>query len=198
MRTEYLGQGMPNRIPLTFGTVVICLLLGCTVIGILVIPSVLIATSGMRARGVNRQWDREVRRRFIAFIGAGPEHIDTAVFKFEDGFRGTGMAYHDGKIFVMQAGHAVELDWSDVRRWSYNVEAPDLLTTSSTDMRVTSQVLSHNLVNAYRSARNSGVTLQVASITSPRWTFTTSDVHVCERWMEILSQVDEQGGRLAA
>ncbi len=198
MRTEYLGKGMPNRIPLTSGTVVLCLLLCCTVIGVLVVPFVLVATSGMRARGVNLRWDREVRRRFIAFIGAAPDYVDTAVFQHEEGFRGTGVAYHDGRIFMMQAGHAVELDWGKVRRWSYNVEAPDLLTTSSTDMRVTTQVLNHNVASAYRAARNSGFTLQIASIEAPTWTFTTSDVRVCERWMEILSQVNERGGRLAA
>lgn len=198
MRTEYLGRGMPNRIPLTSGTIVLCLLFSCTVIGILVVPFVLTATAGMRARGVNLRWDREVKRRFIAFIGAEPEYIDTAVFQYEEGFRGTGMAYHDGKIFMMQAAHAVEVDWGDVRRWSYNVETPNLLTTSSTDFRVTTHVLNHNVVSAYRAAKNSGFTLQIASIEAPTLTFTTSDVRICDRWMEILAQVDERGGRLAA
>lgn len=198
MRTEYLGHGMPNRVPLTFGTVIVCAALCCTVIGILVIPTVLIATLGMRARSVNLRWDREVRRRFIAFIGAVPDHIDTAVFKYEDGFRGTGVAYHDGRIFMMQAGHAVEVEWEDVRRWSYSVETPERLTTSSTNLTVTSHVLAQNLASAYDAARSNGLTVQVASIDSPTWRFTTSDVRTCERWMEILAQVDERGGRLAA
>lgn len=198
MRTEYLGHGMPNRVPLALGTVIVCLLLCCTVIGILMIPSVLIATTNRRAAGVNHRWDREVRRRFIAFIRTVPVYIDTAVFKYEEGFRGTGIAYHDGKVFLMQAGHAVEVEWQDVRSWSYSVEAPDLLTTSSLDNRVTSQMLNYNLSNAYRAATNSGFTVQVASIDCPTLKFTTSNVQVCERWMEILSQVDERGGRLAA
>lgn len=198
MRTEYLGYGMPNRVPLTLGTAIICLLLCCTVIGILMIPSALLATLSGRAAGVNRRWDREARRRFVGFIGADPDYIDSAVFMYEDGFRGTGIAYHDGKVFMMQAGHAVEVEWRDVRRWSYSVAAPDLLTTSSIDSQVLTHVTSHNLASAYRAAKSSGFTLQVASIDRPTWKFTTSDVPVCERWMEILSQVDERGGRLTA
>jgi hypothetical protein len=189
---------MPDRVPVTLGTGLACALLCCTGIGILLVPFVLNATLTRRAAALAGRWDAEVRRRFVAFVGATPDFVDTGVFRYDDGFRGTGIACRDGNVFLMQDGHAIEVPLNDVRDWSYAIHEPVLLASSRADIRTSTLLLHHNLASAYDAARRSGVTVRIDSVESPAWLFTTSDAATCERWMLILDRMQAGKALLAA
>jgi len=197
MRTQYLAEGMPKKVPMTPEVAFVCLLLLVSVVGILAIPVYILNTHNGRAAQTARNWNKRVRKRFVDFIGKEPQYIDVSVFGYDNGFKGTGMAYSDGYIYIMQGGYAAEFEWHEVREWSYRIENPDLIMPRN----LTSASVNHiyyNMRSAGMAAAASGFALRVSSIEAPSWQFTTSDQRICEKWMEICNQLNENNGKLAA
>lgn len=148
---------------------------GCTVYNLRRLPKRL---TEYRAK-ISVHFPKAINRKFI-YADYGP------------GANGSPccLAYDGKNIIIMNQGTYAILGQSDIRGWSYelggaqNTYGGDRLSNAMNDIEA-------NL----KTARNSGLTLQVADIEKPTWFFPTgfnaSGKKVCERWMEILKQIDE-------
>lgn len=142
----------------------------------------------------------EADEAFTKFIGKSVKYKDTAIAvsreNREVGFiSGYGLAYDDSIVYIMEHGLAAKIPWTEVRKWSWNVDGYNTTAIyggSLANNMSGNMAAAVNNANAKASAfRESGFFVDVADIEHPRWQFMTIDEKLLTRWMEIFKQVSE-------
>lgn len=142
----------------------------------------------------------EADEAFTKFIGKSVKYKDTTIAvsreNREVGFiSGYGLAYDDSIVYMMEHGLAAKIPWTEVRKWSWNVDGYNTTAIyggSLANNMSGNMAAAVNNANAKASAfRESGFFVDVADIEHPRWQFMTIDEKLLTRWMEIFKQVSE-------
>lgn len=177
-------------------SVIISILLMCTLV-LLPFTYVPIGISTMLdAKRKTKRTKQEAERFLRDFIGREPQFIDCGTGGAGTNLMeitGTGIAYADGRLYVLDQGVAAEIPWSQVRSWNWNIlgwtsdEGPEAHAPDSTPM----VEITRNSVGRITAHRNSGFTIVTKDIHKTDWRFTTIDSAVCKKWMEILRKMDE-------
>ncbi len=172
--------------------------LGLTIVGLLFAMPLIIIFSRLSEASATRKLVEEAQESFPKFIGAKAEYIDVAACGYGSNLQelsASGMAYADGRLFVLEEGVAAEIPWDLIRSWRWNTEgASQTELYGNVDNTTRMQVGAANQNARALAFRQSGFTLVTADVDKPEWRFQTDDQGVLKRWMEILTQMKE--GRL--
>ena len=147
----------------------------------------------------NRTAEQEARENFPRFIGKPPTYMDigsVGVGQDLQAASASGIAYADGRIFVLEEGVAAEIPWDRIRSWNWNVDGysqTELHGPHAGNVRLS--VARSNQVARVLAFRSSGFVVVTSDIEKPEWRFQTRDEAVLKKWAEILTQMSE--GRLA-
>lgn len=143
-----------------------------------------------RSRVLAKQFNEKIALHFPKAINKNFLHAN-----YNPGMDGSPccIAYDGNHIIIMhQATYAI-LGWDDIRSWSYELGGAQKTIGGHASQQGLQAV--DDLVANARTAQNSGLTLTVSNIENPTWFFPTGygseAKKVCERWMEILKQIDE-------
>ena len=130
-----------------------------------------------------------------AFVGSEPRFLDAGCSGFSANLNvmsGSGIAYADGRLFVMEEGRAAEIPWSQVRSWSWDIQGWQTEAGGADYAPDTPMCLVHKTQGPRIVAhRASGFTIVTRDIEKTTWRFTTINRALCTKWMEILRQMDE-------
>lgn len=126
------------------------------------------------------------------FTGGQPKYIAIGKAHLPDKkLTGTGIAYRDGRLFVLDAGVAAEIPWSRIRSYRWSVEGYDQYTNPGLNPGVSMQAAGMTEEARQQAHRASGIFITTSDIDHPVWHFQTMDVAVCRKWNEILNQMSE-------
>lgn len=147
---------------------------------------------------MKKRMEDEANRAFTKFIGKEVKFKDTSLgfSNSADGkICGYGLAYSDSTVYVMEHGLAAKIPWSEIRKWSWNVDGysvtsvygGSLANNAAANMTATI----NNAKAKWDAYMESGFFITVADIEYPKWQYMTDDKKVLSRWMEIFNQVNE-------
>ena len=108
-----------------------------------------------------------------------------------DKVTGAGIAYHDGRVFVLEAGVAAEIPWKRIRNYQWSVDGYDKYTNLGLNPGASIHSAALTEKARQEAHQKSGFFITTSDIDHPRWHFQTMDVGVCEKWQEILNQMSE-------
>lgn len=147
---------------------------------------------------VEKRMRAEADEAFTKFIGKPVKYKDTTIAAGngnEEALSGYGLAYDDSVVYMMEHGLAAKIPWSEVRKWSWNVDGYSTTAVYGGNLANNmsgNMAAAVNNANAKASAyRDSGFFVDVADIEHPRWQYMTIDKKLLTRWMEIFKQVNE-------
>lgn len=135
---------------------------------------------------------RGAHEALVRFAGGEPQHVAAGMARLPgDRLAGTGIAYRDGRLFVLEGGVAAELPWSRIRSYQWHVAGYTQHTNPGIDMATTIQAASLTTQSYNQALLVSGFFLNTSDIDHPQWRFQTMDVALCQKWNEILKQMSE-------
>lgn len=145
---------------------------------------------------VQKELTQDTESTFTKFIGRPVKYINT-ILAGNDGFDicGSGLAYENGVVYIMEKGLAAKIPWADIRNWSWSIDGYDTTTvyggSLSNNIAGNLQAAMENQNCQAAAVRASGFFIEVADIDYPRWQYQTVDQKVLTRWMEIFKQANE-------
>ena len=191
IRTERLVQVFVTGIgPIT---IIIAILMSFTLIGI---PFALGLMSGKAAWNRSRAVFKTIRLAnvsFPKFVGGSPRYLDitaTGVGRSMHHVSASGIAWADGRLFVMEDGVAAEIPWARIRSWTWKIEGwetTDLYGINAPHQRI--KVQRQNAEATEFAAQASGFVISVSDVEKPEWKFGCTDAKVLKKWHEILNQM---------
>ena len=132
----------------------------------------------------------ETKEKFAEFVGKPVKYSDVSVSGSNEGIVGTGIAYDDGTIYIMDQGVAAKFNWDVIRKWEWSI--PGHTTFYGTGGLTSAQTtLLANAQSRTQAYLDSGFFIDVIDIEKPRWQFMSSDEKVLTKWMEIFTQIKE-------
>lgn len=162
-------------------------------LGFLGTPIVAIFLMANRGKSATRQVENS--HVFLDYIGPNHkniEHIEfNAVFN-ENGATIDGIAIIGSTLYMVEKGVAVTIPWSAIRSWTWSIEGYSEVKIYGGQPGTNHSASMDNARAEAEARKASGIFITVADVGKPVWQFTTTDKTVCERWMEILRQVNEK------
>ena len=151
--------------------------------------------SYLGARKMTRQVGEAAGQFLRDFIGSEPRFMDAWCGGYGANLgsvTGTGIAYAEGRLYVLEEGTAAEIPWSQVRSWSWEIQGWETVASGGDHAPDTPMCLVHKAQKPRIIAhRASGFTIVTRDVEKTEWRFTTIDKAVCAKWMEILRQMSE-------
>ncbi len=165
------------------------------VIGLVFIFLLGMFTTPGKLKRYERQLQLDYRKRFASFIGKEPKYIDVGItLTKENKHTCTGIAYSDGRLYIVDDGIAAELPWYKIRSWSWSIAGlNEVFTVGLSDLATNLAVNRRNIQAAGAQIKSSGFFVTVQDIDKPEWRFKTTDEAACMRWQEIITQMNEGG-----
>ncbi len=169
-----------------------------TVVGILLAVPLMEIFTRFGEASASRALKAEADSKFRSFIGRTPRYFDVEACGYGSHLKklsAAGMAYADGRLYVLEEGVAAEIPWDMIRSWKWNIDgASQTELYGNANMGTQLQVGAANQTARAIAHRASGFTVTTADVDKPEWRYQTTDEKVLKRWMEILTQMNE--GRL--
>ena len=167
-------------------------------LGLIGIPVMYMMLGASKSRAIVGKIKSEATAALSNFIGKEPEYIDTDLGLVSRGIvSGSGIAYSDGRLYILDAGLAAEIPWSCVRNWRWKIAGrAGGFAMGRSAVEVNMELAKQSADAAMRQHLESGFTIAVSNIDKPEWRFMTTNEVVLKRWEEILTQMNE--GRLPA
>ena len=152
-------------------------------------------TNPGKLKSYERQLHLDYGESFASFIGKEPKYIDVGItLTKENKYTCTGIAYSDGRLYIVDDGIAAELPWNKIRSWSWSIAGlNEFFTVGLSDLTTSLSVNRRNIQQARAQIKSSGFFVTVQDIDKPEWRFKTTDEAVCKRWQEIITQMNEGG-----
>lgn len=142
-----------------------------------------------------QQLTDEARAKFPAFTGRMPKYLDVAACGYGEDLpkaSASGMAYADGRLYILEESVAAEIPWDDVRSWTWNIDGHNVTQLHGpNNIGIKLAVANANATARAVALRASGFTITTADIEKPEWRSQTADEKVLKKWMEVLAQMDE-------
>ena len=149
----------------------------------------------LNARKRTRQVGGAAKDFLRDFIGAETRFMDADCGAYGANLgsvTGTGIAYADGRLYVLEEGTGAEIPWSQVRSWSWEIEGWETVASGGDHAPDTSMCLVPKAQKPRIIAhRASGFTIVTRDLKKIEWRFATIDKAVCAKWSEILRQMNE-------
>lgn len=167
--------------------------IGGLIIGLFVTLPVWLIAAALKGKRITKEYAATARTKLVDFVGKEPEYIDTGFSLVgKEKYSGTGIAYSDGRIFILDSGLAAELPWSCIRSWTWSVAGLNkVFTVGRSDFATNLDVGIQNAQATGDQLRSSGFSITVQDINKPEWCFQTVDEAACKRWNEIVTQMNE-------
>jgi hypothetical protein len=181
---------VPKAVNWGFGiAAVLCVI---TIIGIPFLLLVLVSY-GLTLRHLSKHATPRVldqaRGAFRAFIGHMPKHFDLGTTNVTGkGITGTGVAYADGTVYMLDQGVGAKIPLADIRVWRWEIPGHDRVIGYGSE-RVAAAL--HTAAAEAKARSNSGLFVSVKDVEHPEWHFRCDDKAVLDRWHEILTQASE-------
>ena len=192
LRTQQLIN--PRYVGIRLGWFIIVPLI-CTIIGILIAVPLMMILQRIGQSSATKQLTAEARAKFPAFIGRPTKYMDVAMCGYGTNLSkasASGMAYADGRLYILEEGVAAEIPWDDIRTWTWNINGHSVTELyGRSNVGIEMQVAQSNANAKAVAHRASGFTIKTANIDKPDWRFQTADEEVLKKWMEILTQMKE-------
>ena len=173
------------------------LLVGAALCSTIILWPVVVIAAGTYIAARRRTWQvGAAAKDFLRdFVGAEPRFMDAACGPYGANLgsvTGAGIAYADGRLYVLEEGTAAEIPWPQVRSWSYDIRGWETVEGGADHDPVTPMCLVHKAQRPRIVAhRASGFTIVTRDVGKNEWRFATIDKAVCTKWMEILRQMNE-------
>jgi hypothetical protein len=184
---------MPKAVNWGFGiAAVLCVV---SVVGLLLVPLVIVAyflTAGLLSKRLMPQVSEQARAAFSGFIGYKPKHFDVGWTQANGkrGITGTGVAYADRMLYMLDSGVAAKIPLADIREWRWEIPGYDKVIGYG-DAGARTSAAFHTAIAKAAARANSGLFVSVKDVEHPEWHFRCSDKAVLDRWHEILTQASE-------
>jgi hypothetical protein len=136
----------------------------------------------------------EAQAALSTFVGSSPQHIDIDACAGEKAgeITGTGIAYANRTLYILDKGIGAKIPWETVRSWRWELPGHETFHVVGgdfvSDFRLADQL---NQQARDRAAGDSGVFVEVADVNRTEWHFRSNDISVLKRWQEILARVKE-------
>jgi hypothetical protein len=140
------------------------------------------------------------KQKFVKFIGADVQYGDAEIVRSNTSsslVNVSGMAYADGRIYVLEEGVAAEIPWLNIRAREWRVDgAAQTRIYGRVDVGSAIWADVDNLIARKQAESRSGFIIKTKDIEKSEWKFQTSNENILKKWMEILAQMQE--GRIKA
>lgn len=192
LRTQHLINH--RHVGIRFGWLIIIPLI-FTVVGIIIALPLMWIINKVSTSSATEHLTDEARAKLAAFIGRQPKYMDVAMCGYGSNLSkvsASGMAYADGRLYILEEGVAAEIPWDEIRDWKWNIDGHSVTQLyGPNDVGIALQVAQANANARAVAHRASGFTITTADIDKPEWRFQTTDEKVLKKWMEILTQMKE-------
>lgn len=165
---------------------------------LLALPFVYPVAQGLVIKQKGAQRKKDALDAMEKFMGERPQYIDTAhsCRQSDKTVCGTGIAYANQNVYIMDHGLCAKLELEDIRSWKWSIEGVSggsvFVGGNPIETTINNSVsnIQHGM-NKFAAWVQSGFFITVADINKPIWQFMTVDKNVLDKWMEIFDQWQE-------
>jgi hypothetical protein len=135
----------------------------------------------------------EAERALRAFAGGAVKFLDVDVDNATEGGKiiGSGIAYADRTLYMMDKGIGAKIPWDEVREWRWEIPGAETFLAVGNIRDRTAANLATGASKSSAALR-SGLFVSISDVQKPEWKFRCQDEKVLKRWNEILTQVNEE------